>query len=36
MKRIIHFFEIAVFAIRLSVLNSDARRDFFNSIRPVL
>ena len=36
MKSIIHFFEIAVFAIRLSVLNSDARRDFFNSIRPVL
>ena len=36
MKKIIHFFEIAVFAIRLSVMNSDARRAFFSSIRPVL
>jgi hypothetical protein len=36
MKKIIHFFEIAIFAIRLSVMNSDARRAFFSSIRPVL
>ncbi|HKZ67517.1 MAG TPA: hypothetical protein VJ111_14220 [Chitinophagaceae bacterium] len=36
MKRIIHFFEIAVFAIRLSVMNNEARRAFFSSIRPVL
>jgi hypothetical protein len=36
MKKTIHFFEIAVFAIRLSVMNSDARRAFFSSIRPVL
>jgi hypothetical protein len=36
MKKIVHFIEIAVFAIRLSVLNSHARRDFFQSIKPVL
>ena len=36
MKSIVHFFEIAAFAIRLSVIGKGAAKILFSDIRPVL
>lgn len=36
MKRIIHFFEIAVIAVRIAVAGDTAGKNLFSNIRPVL